>query len=376
MAKQNIVIIGAGPAGSFIAGGLAPLLDYSKFNLILVTRRSFDVWQPALVRAVVSTADDLESFDHGAFIKYDKVFPEGTGQVKVGTVTQVVEGANGHGGVLHFADGETLDYRILVLAPGSAWEGPPNVPETKPEVDAHLNEWRARFKNAKHVLLIGGGTVGAEIAGEIKDIYPNKPVTIVQGGPTLLNDAYPKTFRTKVLKGLQRRGVEVICNDYVDNVPEGYVTSAGVTTRSGKRIPADLVVPARGGRPATEFLRDSGLPMTGDGFIRVHPTLQVKGHPSVFAAGDAVDWNEQKQVLKYVNHAKTVVPNIFAALGGQELKTEYKGSTELVFLTNGKHLGTTFIGSLWGLQFGNFFTKKIKSDNLLIPTRRKALGYA
>jgi NADH dehydrogenase FAD-containing subunit len=37
---------------------------------------------------------------------------------------------------------------------------------------AYIDSWRAKFRDARHVVLVGGGAVGAEIAGEIKDEYP------------------------------------------------------------------------------------------------------------------------------------------------------------------------------------------------------------
>ena len=66
-----------------------------------------------------------------------------------------------------------------------------------------------------------------------------KNVTIVHGQALVLNDSYPESWRATVAKGFVSRGIEIILGDYLDDVDikEGYVT-----TRSGKRIKADLVV--------------------------------------------------------------------------------------------------------------------------------------
>lgn len=74
----------------------------------------------------------------------------------------------------------------------------------------------------------------------MKDFWPEKKVTIVHGQDFLLNDAYPKYFRKDVAKGLRNRGVEIVLNDWVDELEPS--ESGVIKTRNGKRIIADLVV--------------------------------------------------------------------------------------------------------------------------------------
>jgi NADH dehydrogenase FAD-containing subunit len=88
----------------------------------------------------------------------DKLFTK-VGTFKEGQVVSI-EKTNDESGVVHLASGESVPYDILVLSPGSIWEGPLNLPTTKPEIDAHLAEWRARFKDAKGIVIAGGGAVG------------------------------------------------------------------------------------------------------------------------------------------------------------------------------------------------------------------------
>jgi apoptosis-inducing factor 2 len=165
----------------------------------------------------------------------------------------------------------------------------------------------------------------------------NKPVTIVQGGDALLNKTYPDKFRTRAGTNVTDRGVDIVYNDYIDEfssdfaAPEGYVT-----TRHGKQIKTDLVVPTRGGRPNTGFLKGSEIPINEYGQIRVEDTLQIKGFRNVFAAGDATDILEQKQAAKYKTHTAVVVANILSLLSGAEPSKTYKPSMEMIVITNGK----------------------------------------
>jgi pyruvate/2-oxoglutarate dehydrogenase complex dihydrolipoamide dehydrogenase (E3) component len=65
-----------------------------------------------------------------------------------------------------------------------------------------------------------------------------------------MNKTYPAKFRKSLLDALTKKGAQVILGDKVssDTLPQdGYVT-----TQSGKRIRADLVIPATGGRPNSQ----------------------------------------------------------------------------------------------------------------------------
>lgn len=67
------------------------------------------------------------------------------------------------------------------------------------------------------------------------------------------------------------------------------------------------------------------------------PTLQLVDYPHIFAAGDVIDWSEQKQAAKTASHAGVIVKNILSLLAGKsDALAEYKGSPELIFVTNGR----------------------------------------
>ncbi|KAF8996878.1 hypothetical protein BDQ17DRAFT_1429390 [Cyathus striatus] len=189
----------------------------------------------------------------------------------------------------------------------------------------------------------------------------------------LLNRVYPKNFRVDVDNRWRQRNISLVLGDEIETIPE-YPTR-GVTTRKGVHIDAELVISCRGGGPNTAFIASIGPVLSPGKRIIVDRSLQVKGLPGVFAAGDITEWNEAKQVAKYGGHATTITKNIKGFLSNKSFSSSYRPMFEVLSLSNGSNGGTTYLDDLWGLHFGDRFTRMMKSGGLFISQARKALGY-
>jgi apoptosis-inducing factor 2 len=155
--RQNIVVVGGGGAGAFVIRNLSAKLDPSKYNLILITPRPYFLHLIAAIRMVVTSEGKLED---RAAIPLDKSFINGNGKLLEGTVVSISEDEGEKGGHVTLANGETVDYSILVLTPGSIWEGPLAMPDGRAELSEWASKWRSKFEKAEDILLVGGGAVG------------------------------------------------------------------------------------------------------------------------------------------------------------------------------------------------------------------------
>ncbi|KAJ6504425.1 FAD/NAD(P)-binding domain-containing protein [Mycena vulgaris] len=320
--SKNVVIIGGSPSGGVaVLRALLPKLTTARITL--VNSLPYAIALPTLPRMTVSDNNDLLDT---ALIPYDRLFTTPNGVFVQGTAVEIQP--NKRGGTVVLADGQELPYDALVLAPGSIWEGPLAFPAESKAVAAFVNASRASFKKAQKIVLVGGGAVGLEYAGEIKDIWPQKEVTIVHGASSVMNSTYPP-------RSLRSRGVKIILDDHVDEFPPPGSTT--VKTRKGNMIDADLVVPTRGPRADTLDERKQ---------IKVRPTLQLLDHPDIFAVGDAINTVEQKQVVKASAHAAIVA--------------------------NG---GKGYFGILWGITLGDWAARLIKSRGLMLWNTRSFMGY-
>ncbi|KAJ7243177.1 FAD/NAD-P-binding domain-containing protein [Mycena haematopus] len=361
----EFVVVGGGSAGVNIARPLSFKLDATKYKLILINPRPFRVVLPATLRMVASNVDNL---GNTALVPFDKIFHGENGTFLQDTVQSIHEKA------VTLGSGEQVPYDILILASGLSWPDPIAFPDSAEDVKTYLARSHEKFANAGSYLLVGGGAVGCELAGEFKDIWPRKEVTIVHGQRLLFNDAYPDRFRKSAADHLTRRGVKILLGDVVEDLP-AEAGPATVLTQGGLKLSADLVVKTTGAtHPNTAFLNSLDADaLTSAGFVKVKPTLQLHNYPNIFAAGDIVEWKEQKQAIKAGVHAKIVTQNVLNYINGVSLKN-YTSGFEIILVTNGKRGGISYIGVLWGLIFGGWFTSLLKSKSLLVPMFRKESG--
>ncbi|KAF9528079.1 FAD/NAD-P-binding domain-containing protein [Crepidotus variabilis] len=359
MARQNIVIVGGGVAGTTFFKELTPkLANNPNVEVILIDPRSFLVHLPSSIRMVVTDEGNR------SILHYPTSFTGTNKRVIQSKVASITDDED-RGHFVTLVNGEQVEFSVLVLATGSVWSGPLTFGDTSDEILETVSDWRKKFRDSRDVVLVGGGAIGFELAGEIKDAYPEARVTIVHTQTLPLNDTYPERWRKRVLAGVEKRGVTVLLGDAVDNFTP---TNKKISTRNGLSIPADLVVPTFGSRPNTEYIKTLGPNILNSfGEVIVRPTLQLPDHPRIFAMGDIIDWKEEKQAIKCLGHVKVMTTNTLALVTGNGNLKEYKSTTEMIALSNGKNGGTSYIGMLWGIILGDWLTSTLKSKNLALP---------
>ncbi|MBB0247300.1 NAD(P)/FAD-dependent oxidoreductase, partial [Streptomyces alkaliphilus] len=150
---------------------------------------------------------------------------------------------------------------------------------------------RAALLPGRHVLVIGAGFLGGEIAAAARDRGCRVTLVEAAGQPLLrVVGAVAGAF----VAGLHREaGVDLRTGTTVTDLRAEPDAGAGyrVTLSDGTTRAVDTVVAALGAVPATDWLTDSGLDVTGAGGVRCDPFLRVLRPdgtvvPGVTAAGD------------------------------------------------------------------------------------------
>ena len=173
---------------------------------------------------------------------------------------------------------------------------------------------RERAKEGVHVVVIGGGFIGSELAAALTGVGAR--VTLVFPEPGVGRRVFPGGLSDFVTGYYRERGVEVLAGETVGAVRGG---TNVVTTGSGT-IEADAVVAGLGIVPNTELAEAAGLPV--DNGIVVDERGRVDRRDDVFAAGDV---------------ASFPVP----ALGGERFRVEHEDHAN----THGRVVGANMAGT-------------------------------
>lgn len=322
--SRTVAIIGGGYAGSAVAKALDPEAD-----VILIDPRDAFANSAASLRALVRP-----DWAGNMFFPFDTLLTRGT-------VIRDRAVSVDPGGVT-LASGRRVEADYLVLATGSSYAYP-----AKPAADSTddaLDDLRRTHKEltaAERVLIVGAGPVGLELAGEIKQTWPHKHVTVVDPAARLLPGFLPQ-LRQELHHQLAASDIRLRLGAALTTPPAtepGHAATFTVTTTAGDDITADIWFRAHGVHVNTGYLTDGRLTTrTPQGHVHVTETLNVAGHDHVYAIGDITDIAEAKMAAYAMQHAEVVARNITAQLHGEQPTAHYRPATDPMILLP---LGTT-----------------------------------
>ncbi len=231
------------------------------------------------------------------------------------------------------ASGEHIRGRFVVVALGSLLTPPPGMPGRDHLLgykfagefmaSQRLLQERMARPGVPHVVVIGGGISGVELAGELAHAAHRAPagpslrVTLVDGGDRLLRNLTERAGRMAARK-LSKQGVALRMRTRVLEV-RGDTMNLHTADGEPDVLTHDFAFWAGGVRP-TSVLAQLGLPLTVGGYLAVSPTMQCAAeHPQIFACGDAVrvvtaegEWPTMQRAIECIWEAKVVCRNILA----------------------------------------------------------------
>jgi NADPH-dependent 2,4-dienoyl-CoA reductase/sulfur reductase-like enzyme len=188
------------------------------------------------------------------------------------------------------ADGGNIAYDKLILATGArarALELPgaqlPGVHCIRSAPDA-AGLRAALLGGARKLVVIGGGFVGLEAAASARSL--GLEVTILEQASICLGRVLPAAS-AQVLADLHcSKGVRIQCGAVVDAVV-GEHAVAGVRSRGGEVLEADIVVAGIGSVPNIELAKSAGI-ACGDGVLT--DFCGRTSQPDIFAIGDVAQF--------------------------------------------------------------------------------------
>lgn len=331
MEKPKVVVVG----GQFAGRRAARLLRHGgEFDVTLVDAKGFWEYTPGTLRCLV---------EPGAARRMIQPQPTGTlTATVVGFETSDSlpgEDEEEKGGKIktvksvELSDGTKLPANYVVLATGSSYASPIKaIHDRVSSVEGRRNDISAAHKvleAAPTILVIGGGTVGVELAAEIVGVWGRtKAVTLITPNSQLLERMPPRAGKLAA-DWLKKKGVRVILNDRIDDwggAPRGGVALARsggkwtLRTELGQELHASLVYPCIGGRPCAQPAETTIPSAVGArGEVIVDDTFRVDGLRNVFAVGDCAGTAEEKNAFTADLNATAVAANITSLHRGETL---------------------------------------------------------
>ncbi|KAI1175204.1 FAD/NAD(P)-binding domain-containing protein [Nemania sp. FL0916] len=401
--KKNIVILGGSYGGVSTAHYLLKhavpkLPEPESYQVVLVSTSAQTMNRPAAPRALISDAmfpqDKLFVDISKSFSQYAPgsfVFEQGTATAldyENRTVSILPAGTDDDDSSAKLE----ISYHALIIATGASTLSP-LLGFTRDE-KALKSSWatfRKALPEAKHIVVVGGGASGVEVAGELGEHLngrvgwpsstladPKVQITLVSGGSRIL--PYLRPALAETAEGyLAKVGVHVVHNTRVTTVVpatagvEDVATKTTLTLDNGQTLQADLYIPATGAVPNTHFVPESLR--CPDGRVNTNAsTLRVVGAGErVYAIGDCAS-----AARPAIHNITAIVPvlcanirrDLLLAAGkpaqvAGEDRTFKEDTRESQLVPIGKSKG---VGAAFGTKFPSFLVWLIKGRDYWLWT--------
>ncbi|KVI00522.1 FAD-dependent pyridine nucleotide-disulfide oxidoreductase [Cynara cardunculus var. scolymus] len=328
--RPRVCVLGGGFGGLYTALRLNSLTwpDDKKPQVILVDQSERFVFKPMLYELLTGEVDAWEIAPRFSDLLVSTPVQFLRDRVKVLSPCDHL-GMNGStvsgcGGSVQLESGLVIEYDWLVLSLGA-----------EPKLDiipgAKVNDKLTKLErenfgkeNPIRVVVVGLGYSGVELAATVSERLQGKGVVQAISVDSSILPTAPPGNKEAALKVLNSRNVQLLLGYFVrrigkagdfrsfleesditanGNDPEKLVLEVQSTEKGSKTqlLEADLVLWTVGNKPLLPQLepnaRPFDLPVTARGQAETDETLQVKGHPRIFAVGDSSALRDPKGKL-------------------------------------------------------------------------------
>ncbi|XP_071987531.1 ferroptosis suppressor protein 1 [Engystomops pustulosus] len=358
----QVVIVGGGFAGIAAANKLKS----NGIPFILVDIKDSFHHNVAALRASVESG-----FARKTFISYKDSYQDSFIQGRV-------MGINLQKQTVVLEHSEEIHFSHLIIATGSdgPFPGKYNQAATRETAIQIYEDLVKEVQKAKHVVVVGGGSAGVEMAAEVKTEYPEKEVTLIHSKVPLADVELQPCVRRTIKEILLKKGVKLVLGQRVSNLNEMTLNVVKENMelhldKDPEVITADLILCCTGIKINSScYIEAFGDKVASNGALKVNDHLQVEGYNNIYAVGDCADVKEPKMAYHAGMHAKIAVTNIINSLMEKPLKTYKTGSVSML-LSMGRNDG---VGQVNGIYVGRFFVTIAKSKDVFVSNSWKEMG--
>ncbi|KAK5942020.1 hypothetical protein PMZ80_005972 [Knufia obscura] len=350
---KDIIVIGASYAGYTCAEHLSQTLPPG-WRVVLTEINEFFNHTWLFPRASVMSRKAIEQLTYIPYPIRPRYAPDGSYLFRRRKASRVDTELQ-H---IHLEDGAVLAYEYLVLATGLPGRYPAGINSLQRDQGLeYFARLQTQIKEARSVIVIGGGPVGIEVALDVVSEYVGKEITLIHSRGHLAH-GYGVRLHVACMRALSEGGVKVILNERVKSVDAtcGHVklstgedlAAEAVVSLSGRgswdlliMITDNMQIMCTGSAPASNPL--PGLPseiITPTGMISVNSYLQADdaSTPNIFAVGDIADTGVKKMGRAAGLQGLVAARNIVRRITGRNMMLYKPGIIEQsIDMTVGLH---------------------------------------
>ena len=274
-----MVIIGGGKAGARAAVALRENAYVGPITMITGEAHApYD--RPPLSKSVITDSEHTAPpylIDQATLKSINVTLVAGSGATAIDRAAKTVL----------LSDGTTHAYDKLLLATGAVPRRL-NIAGSDAAHVRYLRNYedalalRDKIRDGKHIIIIGGGFIGLEVAASARK--RGAKVTVIEGLPRILSRGVPEEIAAVVAERHQAEGVKLRCAVGVIGF-EDRGDKIAVLLSGGETIVADLVLVGIGALPVSDIAEKAGLRCENG--ISVDEHLRTSD-PDIYAAGDCV----------------------------------------------------------------------------------------
>ena len=288
--KQKIIIIGAGAAAYRFIQSYREKNTTDELHVFSIEKDPFynRVLLPEYVSDELSWKA-LEKLKKGELNRLNVTLHSNNGIYDIDSLNKKVRDG----------EGKMHSYDLLIMATGSRAFVPKELPlnaqgrftmRERGDADRlkyYLNQTGIP-SHRQHVVIVGGGLLGLELAAALKRINVN--ISIIQRAPRLMERQLDNIASRLLAEDVSERGINLYFDNEVSTVFEekGVENSLLVTLKTGRTLQCNAIVYAIGTRPNIDLAKKAGLD-TRRGVL-VNHYLQTTDK-TIFGLGEIAEFN-------------------------------------------------------------------------------------
>ncbi|HEO9719161.1 TPA: nitrite reductase large subunit [Morganella morganii subsp. morganii] len=287
MSNVKLAIIGNGMVGHRFTEELTDKADTGQFDITVFCEEPRVAYDRVHLSSYFShhTAEELSLVKPGFYEKHN---------ISV-LINERVITVNRQEKVLHTNTGRTVHYDKLVIATGSyPWIPPIKGSDTRDcfvyRTIEDLNAIEACARRSRKGVVIGGGLLGLEAAGALKNL--GIETHVIEFSPVLMAEQLDALGGEQLKQKIERMGVTVHTGK---NTTEITASGSGESRKvlhfaDGSSLETDFVVFSTGIRPRDRLARQCGLAVAERGGLVINDQCQTSD-PDVYAIGECASWH-------------------------------------------------------------------------------------